>query len=165
MKPFYKRNYSDGDTTVDRNIYTHLLNLDWLSVTEARLEYFMSDKPRSYIYGKPPHDREYFSSTYTEEVLKVQQLLNSKLGTDYNVCFLNRYNTQRHQLGWHADDSPTMDKEHPIAVISFGAEREIWWKLKEEKRSSAARTETKIRAWFFVHNASRFSGFILSSNS
>lgn len=129
MKPDYQSNFIVNADEV----LTHLLGLEWLSVTEARLEYFMSDESRSYTYGKPPFDREYHSSVYTSPVLAIQDRLNKLLDAKFNVCFLNRYNTQKHQLGWHADDSPTMDRDHPIAVVSFGAEREIWWKLQTEK--------------------------------
>lgn len=129
MVPTYTENFIINPDEV----FAHLLGLNWLSVTEARLEYFMSDIPRSCIYGKPPHDREYHSSPYSEPVTAIQNKLNQELGANFNVCFLNRYNTQKHQLGWHADDSPTMDRDHPIAVISFGAQREIWWKLQEDK--------------------------------
>ncbi len=47
---------------------------------------------------------------------------------EFNVCFLNRYDGARNHLGWHSDDSPGMNHEHPIAVISFGEAREIWWR-------------------------------------
>lgn len=113
--------------------FAALLTLDWLQVTEARLEYFMSDVSRSYTYGKPPNDREYHSSPYSPEVDVIQSHLNAVFNLNYNVCFLNRYDNQKHQLGWHADDSPTMDRDHPIAVVSFGAEREIWWKPQADK--------------------------------
>jgi alkylated DNA repair dioxygenase AlkB len=49
---------------------------------------------------------------------------------EYNVCFLNRYDHQKHQLNWHSDSSPEMDTTHPIAVVSFGVEREIWFRAK-----------------------------------
>lgn len=127
MNPIYIENFISNPY----EILKHLLDLEWLSVTEARLEYFMSDEPRSYTYGRPPFDREYHSNKYTEQVATIRDQLNNE-GMDYNVCFLNRYNTQKQQLGWHADDSPTMDRDHPIAVVSFGAEREIWWKRQGE---------------------------------
>ncbi len=57
--------------------------------------------------------------------------LNREFGTNYDVCFLNRYDEQKHQLGWHADIG--VESTHPIAVISFGAEREIHWKHKDYK--------------------------------
>lgn len=85
----------------------------------------MSDLPRSYTYGTPPFDREYHSSPYSPVVEAIRWFLNLD-GLAYNVCFLNRYDEQKNQLGWHADDSPEMDRNHPIAVVSFGAEREIW---------------------------------------
>jgi len=140
MKPDYKNNF----VTNPDDVLTHLLGLDWLSVTEARLEYFMSDEPRSYTYGKPPFDREYHSSEYTEPVTTIQNELNQLLGATFNVCFLNRYNNQKQQLGWHADDSPTMDRDHPIAVVSFGAEREIWWKLQTEKGETPPEQKQKL---------------------
>lgn len=124
--------YTSSFIKEPNTIYSKLLELNWLSVTEARMEYFMSDIPRSYTYGNGLHAREYVSNEYSKEVLEIQNLLNKDHNANYNVCFLNRYNNQRNQLGWHADDSPSMDFDHPISVVSFGAEREIWWKLKGE---------------------------------
>lgn len=158
MNPIYVPNYHPFPSAV----MSKLLELEWLEVTDARREYFMSDVPRSYIYGKGVGQREYQSNPYTSIVGEILDELNhtwyapagdekdegdddnkyrpgkyrtvkEKLVRQYNVCFLNRYDHQRHQLGWHADDSPTMDRNHPIAVISFGAEREIWWKPQAEK--------------------------------
>lgn len=117
----------------------HLLeDLTWLSVTEARKEYFMSDKPRSYSYKTFEGMREYHSNPYTPQIEGLRRVLNKAVSVqgivgDFNVCFLNRYDDQFNQLGWHADDSPEMDHDHPIAVVSFGAEREIWWKPKMHK--------------------------------
>lgn len=127
MTPEYTPNFvpsADG-------VLAALLDLPWLQVTDARREYFMSAEPRSYVYGKGVGEREYHSSPYSAEVLAIQDALNEG-GLSYNVCFLNRYDHQRHQLGWHADNSPTMDRDHPIAVVSFGAEREIWWRRQGE---------------------------------
>lgn len=129
MKPYYQT----GVTKHPDMVFAGLMELNWLEVTEARKEYFMSDEPRSYRYGTPPYDREYQSSPYSDTVKGIQTALNEIFERDYNVCFLNRYDTQQNQLGWHADDSPTMDHDHPIAVVSFGAAREIWWKPKDQK--------------------------------
>lgn len=113
-------------------LMAHLLGIEWLSVTEARREYFMSDVPRSYTYGSGVGARTYSSQPYTLAIEAVRGMLN-RGGLSFNVCFLNRYDDQRNQLGWHADDSPEMDTQHPIAVLSLGAEREIWWKPKDQK--------------------------------
>lgn len=129
MEPFYKKvlmpDFADP-------AMKSLMGLEWLSVTEARKEYFMSDVPRSYTYGSGVGARTYSSRPYSLTVGAIQDLLN-KDGLSYNVCFLNRYDTPQNQLGWHADDSPEMDPSHPIAVVSFGAEREIFWKPIEHK--------------------------------
>lgn len=129
MKPSYIPNFAHALHCPDE-ILADLLRLRWLSVTEARQEYFMSDLPRLYTYGTPQHAREYHSSDYSPMVKLIQDSLNA-CGWEYNVCFLNRYDNQKNQLGWHADDSPEMDRYHPIAVVSFGAEREIWWRLND----------------------------------
>lgn len=113
-------------------LFAHLMCLPWLEVTEARKEYFMSDEPRSYVYGKGIGQRLYHSQPYTPEVSAVQDILNDN-GNGYNLCFLNRYDHQKQQLGWHADDSPEMNHAHPIAVVSLGEPREIWWKRKGEQ--------------------------------
>lgn len=56
----------------------------------------------------------------------------------FNGCFLNKYDNQHQHLGWHADDFVGMDADAPIAVMSFGAEREIWVKKQKEKCANCA---------------------------
>jgi hypothetical protein len=103
--------------------------LAWRHDTEARAEYFMAHTPTAYTYGSGVGARTYYSSEYHPIVLDIQNKLNL-FGKTYNVCFLNRYDNQKHQLGWHSDDTIGMRHDHPIAVVSFGAEREIWWRNK-----------------------------------
>jgi hypothetical protein len=84
--------------------------------------------------------RTYAPVPYSPLVLDIQRQLNlddiggldgaMKDVYKYNVCFLNRYDNAAMQLGWHSDDSSGMDHEHPIAVVSFGQPREIWWREK-----------------------------------
>lgn len=113
--------------------FADLLKLPWLQVTEARKELFMSAVPRSYTYGEGRGERVYDSQPFDQVVEDVWVQLKWSAVAGYNICFLNRYDDQHNQLGWHADDSPTMDHGHPIAVVSFGAAREIWWKKQGEK--------------------------------
>lgn len=109
-------------------------DLTWLDVTEARKEYFMSNPSGIlYTYGIGEAARTYLSVDYTNIVQGIREQLDKTYKTNYDVCFLNRYDTGKNALGWHADDSPEMNHDHDIAVISFGAEREIWWKDKELK--------------------------------
>lgn len=114
-----------------------LLNgVPWLQETTARKEAFMSDPPgQSYTYGKGRGERTYTSVAYLDIVRAVLNSVNRYLGSEwgpecgrFSGCFLNRYDSAGSALGWHSDDFPRMDQSHPIAVVSFGEPREIWWR-------------------------------------
>lgn len=116
-----------------------LSEVPWQRVRDARAECFMALEPTTYNYGVPPHDHTYTSVPYHPFVLGVQEYLNAPWNrhdictASYNVCFLNRYDDEHNQLGWHSDDSPGMLHSHPIAVVSFGEPREIWVREKGAK--------------------------------
>jgi alkylated DNA repair dioxygenase AlkB len=91
----------------------------------------MSSVDRTYSYGnRGLGSEEYTSKPFSALVERIMMKLNHDLMTDFNVCFLNKYDDQHQHLGWHADEFPGMREEQPIAVVSFGAEREIWLKDK-----------------------------------
>jgi alkylated DNA repair dioxygenase AlkB len=91
----------------------------------------MSSTDRTYSYGnKRFGDESYQSKPFTPLVSALMDGINLAFGTSLNVCFLNKYDDQHQHLGWHADDFPGMNRTQPIAVVSFGAEREIWLKEK-----------------------------------
>lgn len=128
MKPLYIGDYSK------EKIFDKLLNeVAWTNKEAPRDECFMSIIPLSYTYGKGDFARTYSSIDFHTEVLELMNKLNSEFNNEYNICFLNYYKSDKEHLGWHADDSPEMDPTHPIAVISFGAERFIWVKNKDFK--------------------------------
>lgn len=106
-----------------------LKNIPWESRTETRSECFMSDPVKEYTYGKGKGIRSYTSVPYIKEVKDVMNDLNERTQSDYNGCFLNRYDHQLQHLGWHSDDFIEMDQNHPVASISFGEPREIWWRV------------------------------------
>lgn len=134
MEPIYISNFIPVENAQD--YYEILMNeVHWLEVQANRKECFMASKPVQYAYGNFHGSpiRPYQSTDYHPAVMYLQHKLNAGYLTDYNVCFLNRYDDASKSLGWHADDSPEMNLDHPIAVISLGAEREIWWRPKEQK--------------------------------
>ena len=113
------------DTLVD--------GVNWLSETKMRKECFMADFDVEYTYLDYSGAPTYKSEGFHPIVKEILERVNERLGTSLDICFLNLYMNSRNGLGWHADDSHTIDHNEGIAVVSFGAEREIWSKLKGEK--------------------------------
>jgi len=95
-----------------------------------RHEYYCNDYPDPYVYGRGRGRRLYVPSPWHPAIVAVRTALEARTGTAFEVCFLNRYDDGSDHLGWHADDSPEMDDARPIAVVSLGAAREIWFRPK-----------------------------------
>lgn len=125
----YAPNIADSEKLEEES-----LALEWLTKRTARHEYFMSQTPTEYSYGNTGMGEEHYTSKpFTSEVLKLMFKLNEDLGSNFNGCFLNKYDSEKQHLGWHADDFEGMDPNQPIAVVSLGAEREIWLKKQFEQ--------------------------------
>lgn len=95
-----------------------------------RREYYCNDYPDPYVYGRGRGRRLYLPSPWHPAIVVIRSALEARTGTTFEVCFLNRYDDGSDHLGWHADDSPEMDDARPIAVVSLGAAREIWFRPK-----------------------------------
>jgi alkylated DNA repair dioxygenase AlkB len=129
MNPIYKENFMSGELV--EKIFKEVLDLPWITERTARREYFMSFIPRVYSYGnKHLGETEYTSNDFSPSVAVLCRMLNFANSNNYNVCFLNRYEDDKQHLGWHSDNFPGMDETQPIGVVSLGAEREIYWRLK-----------------------------------
>lgn len=100
--------------------------VDWSDSQFARRESFMSDIEREYQYIE--NGPIYKSKPFHPLVKEIMDKINQEYGYNLDVCFLNYYINQHKALGWHADDSHPINQEEPIAVVSFGEAREIWWK-------------------------------------
>lgn len=110
--------------------------LDWINHLDSpRLEYYCNDYPLSYTYGRGRGIRTYQPQPWVSELLKIRAQVEKKLNDKFEMCFCNLYETEQNALGWHSDDSPIIRQTSPIAVISFGAEREIWFQNVEKINS------------------------------
>ena len=114
-------------------IHTFISEVDWIDETKMRRECFMADSEIEYTYLDYSGAPSYKSKPLHPKVSSILEEVNKKLGTTLDICFLNLYLEERNGLGWHSDDSHSIDHSNGIAVVSFGAEREIWWKRKGEK--------------------------------
>jgi alkylated DNA repair dioxygenase AlkB len=103
--------------------------LEWVRYDKVpRREYYCNDVSRPYKYGLAAYARTYDPQPWHPVILDIKNELEKFTGSKFEVCFLNGYENQSDHLGWHADDSPEMDDERPIAIISLGVEREIWFR-------------------------------------
>lgn len=100
-----------------------------------RREYYANDANVPYVYGRGAGQREYLPQPWHPVMRELQAKLVDLTGAGLEVCFLNGYENQRDHLGWHADDSPEMDDDRPIAIVSLGAEREIWFCPQTDTKS------------------------------
>jgi alkylated DNA repair dioxygenase AlkB len=92
-----------------------------------RREYYCPNISIPYTYGQGRGVRTYTPQPSHEIIDQIRIKIEEFTGTLFDVCFLNGYADQSDQLGWHSDNSPEMDDDRPIAIISLGAEREIWF--------------------------------------
>lgn len=93
-----------------------------------RSEYYINkagDFP--YTYGKGIGQRSYMPKPSHTEIDALFERLRNEAWASFDICFLNLYLNQKDQLGWHSDDSPEIDDNKPIAVISLGVTRDIWF--------------------------------------
>lgn len=100
--------------------------LDWeRRGSTPRLEYYANDVPVPYTYGKGAGVRTYESKVWHPRMKAIQAQVEAVTGVRLEACFLNGYENAREQLGTHADDSPEMDDDRPIAIVTLGGERNI----------------------------------------
>lgn len=107
-----------------------------------RMEYYCNKHNVPYVYGTGIHAREYHPNPWHPLIESLMEKINADLDTNMDVCFLNRYDSHKDQLGWHADDSPEMDDDRPIVIVSLGSTRDIWF--KEQGASNDPQNVTKI---------------------
>lgn len=117
-----------------RDVIDHLKTFDWVDRTPTRLEYYVTDIGDEYTYGEGRGERTYTPQAWNEFIRGAQRAVEHFAQCKFEVCFLNRYLNERNQLGWHADNSDIMDDARPIALITFGAERNIQFAPYENKK-------------------------------
>jgi alkylated DNA repair dioxygenase AlkB len=100
-----------------------------------RFECWMNDFGTPYTYGSGAGVRTYRPVVWDEvaKTIQIELVSHPDVGTVLEGCFINGYQDGRDHLGWHSDDSPEIDATKPIAVVTFGAVREIWFRPIDDK--------------------------------
>jgi alkylated DNA repair dioxygenase AlkB len=103
--------------------------ITWTDYGAPRSEAYYADRPVPYTYGAAAYARTYHPHTQWSDTLSaVRDRVQAHCGQAFELLFCNRYAHGNQHLGWHADDSDSVDDARPIPVISFGSEREIWFR-------------------------------------
>lgn len=109
----------------------------WEDRGAPRREAFLSkNAPVLYTYGSGTHFRTYESSPIPDFMKDFWEDAEEFAGCEFELCFSNGYANERNHLGWHADDSDSVDDSRPILVVSIGAEREIWFRKNGEENKT-----------------------------
>lgn len=126
-------------------VFAGLMKLDWVQRENTpRKEYYCSLNGKPYTYGRGAGVRTYEAQVYTPLLTGLTEVNEEVASTNFDVLFLNRYDANRDQLGWHADDSPEMDDARPISIMTFGSEREIWFTKKNGEKIDKGAPVTKV---------------------
>jgi alkylated DNA repair dioxygenase AlkB len=109
--------------------------LDWERRDKTpRREYYANDVVVPYTYGQGAGVRTYEARPWHPRMKAIQAQVEALTGARLGACFLNGYENSRDQLGWHADDSPEMNDTLPIAIVTLGAKRDIWFCPRDDRK-------------------------------
>lgn len=116
-----------------------LNNIDWKNdeaviygkrIITARKAAWYGDKEYSYTYSNTTKQ----ALLWTEELLKLKQLIEEKTSETFNSCLLNLYHTGDEAMAWHSDGEKTLKENGAIASMSIGAERVFQFKHKQNNK-------------------------------
>lgn len=100
-------------------------------ITTKRKVAWYADSGVSYSYSNTTK----VGLNWTENLLKLKNLVEEITKESYNSCLLNLYHDGDEGMGWHSDDEKSIVKNSAIASLSFGAERKFVFKHKETSES------------------------------
>lgn len=121
----YQKSMFPNDSVLLDTLWSEL---EWLDVAGPRLEYYCNDVNVPYVYCRGAGQRLYQPQKPHSAIQHIRDVVESIVKCKMDVCFLNGYRDGSDHLGWHADDSPEMDPERPIVIVSLGAKREIYFR-------------------------------------
>ena len=120
---------SDDAEELATTLWLLRMVVTWGEHGAPRKEAFFNRKGTPYTYGRGAGERTYYPSPYEPGIVTaLWERVWLDTWIDFEALFMNLYEDERKHLGWHADDSPSIDANKPIVIMSFGAEREIWFR-------------------------------------
>lgn len=131
----------------DEMFQTLMNELDWVKhPSSPRMEYYWNRFNEPYSYGKGEFARTFMPQPLHPVIEKIKRQAELAAKTEFDTCFMNLYRDGTDHLGWHSDNSPEMDDARPIAIVSLGAERQLWFReIPKEKGAEGEVTKLQLR--------------------
>lgn len=95
----------------------------WESHDDNRKEALFLRSPLPYYYAHDRGERPLFPQPEPLALQLVWSSIESLFRLPFEACFVNQYLSGEGSIGWHADDSPSIDQRRPVVIVSLGATR------------------------------------------
>ncbi len=123
----------------DRYFEKMMDNIQWKNDEAKMFGKHIITKRKVAWYGDEDYSYTYSRATkqalpWTDELLALKQIVETRSGTLFNSCLLNLYHDGDEGMAWHSDDEKMLEKDGSIASLSLGAERKFAFKHKESKQ-------------------------------
>ena len=106
-----------------------LASISWEKRDDYRIEAFFKRYEGDYLQPARANGiRPYFPQEEPTCLKSLWELVEQATGYKYEACFINFYLDERANMGWHFDNSPSIDVNRPVSVLSLGGEREIFFR-------------------------------------
>ena len=124
----------------DEFLYKLIKNISWESMMIKmfgkdlkipRLQCWIGDEGCDYKYSVKKLNRHDWSA----ELLLIRKKIFKELKIDFNSVLANYYRDGKDSMGWHSDDEKELGSNPTIASISFGSERNLYFRNKITKET------------------------------
>ena len=104
---------------------TLLSDITWEQHDPHRKEAMFSRTGHPYQYGEGRGFRRQYPQDEPPPLAGLWAYVEAMTHCPYEVCFVNVYLSEDSSIGWHYDNSPSIDASRPVSILSLGAEREV----------------------------------------
>ncbi len=139
LLPFDGEVYSYKDLMKEKPAFYYLTNLEkniaWKQegmmmfgkeIKFPRLTAWYGEEGKIYKYSGLVNEPIPFSNL----LLEIKEVVESKVGEQFNAALLNLYRNGNDSMGWHSDDERELGINPTIASVSFGETRNFQFKHK-----------------------------------
>ena len=90
-----------------------------------RTEVLFNRSGKDYLFNKGRGVRPHVPQVEPDALKTLWDRVESVMGYRFEVCFINDYFRKGAHIGWHQDNSPSIDWSRPVVVLSVGEAAEV----------------------------------------